>query len=66
MFGIFNLAAFASSPIFAAYGAKIGTKRLYNFGTFLIAINGIVFGFLEYIQNTALFLGLSYFLRYDS
>ena len=37
----------------------------YNFGTFLIAINGIIFGFLEYIQDTALFLGLSYFLRYN-
>jgi len=63
VFGIFSLAAFASSPIFAAYGAKIGPKRLYNFSTFLIAINGIMFGFLEYIQNTALFLGLSYTLR---
>ena len=63
VFGITNLAAFISSPIFGAYGAKIGEKLLLNYGAFLQAICGIVFAFLKYIPNTAAFLGLSYLLR---
>jgi hypothetical protein len=58
-----NLAAFISSPIFGAYGEKIGAKLLYNSGSFLEAICGILFAFLEYVPNIAAFIGLSYLLR---
>ena len=63
MFGIANLAAFLSAPLFGLYGARIGAKLLYNFGAFLQAICGIAFAFLAYVDNTAAFLGLSYLLR---
>jgi MFS family permease len=35
VFGIANLAAFLSAPVFGRYGPKIGPKVLYNFGAFL-------------------------------
>ena len=63
VFGIMNLAAFISSAIFGAYGEKIGAKLLYNLSSFLEATCGIAFAFLEYVPNTAAFLGLSYLLR---
>ena len=64
MFGIANLAAFISAPIFGVYGTKIGAKLLYNFGAFLQPLCGLAFAFLDYVENTAAFLGLSYLLRY--
>ena len=63
VFGIANLAAFISAPFFGVYGTKIGAKILYNFGALLQALAGIAFAFLEYVDNTAAFLGLSYLLR---
>ena len=63
VFGISNLVALLTAPIFGAYGNKIGAKYVYNFGTFVQAIAAISFGFLTYIENLQAFLGLSYFLR---
>ena len=64
VFGIANLAAFLSAPVFGVYGTKIGAKLLYNFGAFLQPLCGLAFAFLDYVENTAAFLGLSYLLRY--
>ena len=64
VFGIANLAAFLASPLFGKFGTKIGPKLLYNIGALLQPTCGIIFGFLSHVDNTALFLGLSYFLRY--
>ena len=63
MFGIANLAAFISAPIFGAYGTKMGAKNLYNVGAFLQPLCCLAFAFLDYVENTAAFLGLSYLLR---
>jgi len=57
------MAAFLFSPIFGSYGSKIGLKLLYNSGAFIQAISGIMFGFLEYVDDTSTFIGISYFLR---
>lgn len=64
VFGIANLAAFIFAPIFGRYGAQIGPKILYNAGAFTQGIVGISFGFLEYVQDTGAFIGLSYLLRF--
>ena len=64
VFGIANLAAFLFAPIFGKFGTRIGPKLLYNSGAYLQAICGIAFGFLTYIDNVNLFIGLSYLLRY--
>jgi len=61
---VFYLAAFIFSPIFGRYGTKFGLKFLYNAGAFIQAFAGIGFGFLDYIQDAKMFLGISYLLRY--
>ena len=63
VFGIANMAAFLFAPIFGRYGTKIGLKLLYNTGSFVQSIAGILFGCLDYVQDPGLFLGLSYTLR---
>ena len=63
VFGIYSLAAFISSPFFGKFGHKIGPKIVYNVGAFLQALCGILFGFLTYITNVNVFLGLAYVLR---
>ena len=63
VFGIANLAAFLVAPFFGKYGTKIGPKLLYNSGAYLQGICGLAFGFLTYIENVDLFIGLSYLLR---
>lgn len=65
VFGIANLAAFVTAPLVSKYGAKIGPKLLCNFGAFLQASCTFAFGFLTFIENKNVFLGLSYLLRYD-
>ena len=59
-----HLTAFVFAPIFARYGNTIGPKLLYNIGAFAQGAAGIAFGCLEFINGTALFLGLSYLFRY--
>jgi hypothetical protein len=66
VFGISNLAAFLTAPIFAKFGPMIGPKYLYNTGAFLQALVGLAFGFLDYLENVNAFLGLSYFLRFEN
>ena len=63
VFGISNLVALLTAPIFGAYGNKIGAKYVYNFGTFTQAFAAISFGFLTNIENLKVFLAISYFLR---
>ena len=63
VFGIFNLMAFLTAPIFGRFGAKIGAANLYRFGAFFQAICGIGFGFLEYVEDVTAFIWISYLLR---
>ena len=64
VFGIAPLAAFVASPLCGIYGEKIGVKILYNFGAFAQGISTGLMGFLEYVDQTDTFLGLSYALRF--
>jgi len=63
VFGIFNLCAFLTAPIFGKYGPKLGPTNLYRFGAFIQAVCGIGFGFLKFIDDLPSFLALSYILR---
>ena len=63
VFGTASLAAFIFSTIFGKFSVKIGPKLVYNIGAFAQAIIGIIFGFLKYVQDLTIFLGLSYLLR---
>ena len=64
VFGIFNLAAVISAPIFGKYGTRIGPKLLYSGGAVVLGVCGVLFGFLEYVDDVNLFIGLSYLLRF--
>ena len=64
VFGIEPLAAFLFSPLLGTLGLKIGPVHLQNLGYFAIAVCGITFGPLIYINNAMLFLCLSYFIRF--
>ena len=63
VFGMPNLAAFLTAPIFGKFGTNIGPKWLFNFGAFTQGFVGLTFGFLIYLETLGPFLGLSYFLR---
>ena len=53
VFGCSSLAAFAFGPVFGTYGVRIGPKLLYNLGGLTQGIVGVLFGSLDYVQNTA-------------
>ena len=63
VFGISNLAAFINSVFIGWYGFRVGAKRLYYISFLIGAISAISFAFIIYVDNTSLFLGLSYFIR---
>ncbi len=64
VFGVCNLAALLTAPLIAKFGVLIGPKLLYNIGTIFQALSSLAFGFLAYVDNLHLFLGLSYFFRF--
>ena len=53
-----------SAPIFGKYGTRIGPKLLYSGGAVVLGVCGVLFGFLEYVDDVNLFIGLSYLLRF--
>ena len=64
VFGIANLSLFIFSPVFGKYGPRIGPKTCFNLGAVLQGVSGFLFAFLPYLNTTASFIGLSYFLRF--
>jgi len=64
VFGICNIAAFFFAPIFGKFGDKIGPKRLFIIGAFTNAIFGLAFGTLQFVEDTTLYITLSYVLRF--
>lgn len=63
VFGIPNLAAFITAPLFGIYGQAIDPSAMCLIGAFMQGICGILFAFLGRLDNLAAFLGLSYLLR---
>ena len=64
MFGCENLAAFLAGPIFVKFGTRIGLRHLFITGAISHTISMVLFGFLSYVDNTLVFMILSYLLRY--
>ncbi|XP_045590438.1 MFS-type transporter SLC18B1 [Procambarus clarkii] len=63
VFGIFELTVFIVSPIYGNYLNRIGPKFMFNAGIFTTASTCIMFGFLDRINNTTAFIGLSFAIR---
>ena len=64
VFGILNLTAFIFSPIFGSYGSMIGSRKLFYLGSFSQGCIGIIFGLLQFVTSTWLFIIASYILRF--
>jgi hypothetical protein len=60
------MAAFLAAPFFGRYGSALGPKLIYITGIFTQAVVAISFGSLDFVDNTAIFLGFSYILRQTS
>lgn len=63
VFGIFELTVFIVSPIYGKYINKIGPKLMFNLGIFTTATTCIMFGFLDRVDDTNAFIGLSFLIR---
>ncbi|XP_068220297.1 MFS-type transporter SLC18B1-like [Palaemon carinicauda] len=63
VFGVFELIVFIASPFYGNYINKIGPKFMFNAGIFTTATTCIMFGFLDRINDTNTFIGLSFAIR---
>ena len=63
VFAIYHFTIFASSPFFGKYHRNIGIKRMIYTGIIIMGSCAIGFGLLDLIQNSDLFIFLSYFIR---
>ena len=64
VFGITSLSAVIFAPIFAHFGNVVGAKLIVNVCGVTQGAVGILFGLLEYVDLTWLFLASSYLLRF--
>ena len=64
VFGIANLSLFIFAPVFGKYASKIGIKTCFNIGAIMQGVSGLLFAFVPYLDNVAIFLFLSYLLRF--
>lgn len=64
VFGILNLSALIFAPLFGRFGNKIGSTYLYSMGCFSQGVISSLFGLLQYVDSTGVFIGLSYGLRF--
>jgi len=51
------------SPIFGKYIGYLGSRRLFIYGTFVAGATNILFGFLEWVEDSTSFLALSLSIR---
>ena len=64
VFGIANLSLFIFAPVFGKYASRVGLKRCFISGAVIQGLCGIFFAFVPYLENVALFLSMSYLLRF--
>ncbi|XP_076030715.1 MFS-type transporter SLC18B1-like [Oratosquilla oratoria] len=63
VFGVFELTVFLVSPIYGRYLSRVGAKFMFNAGIFTTSTTCILFGFLDRIDDTRAFIGLSFAVR---
>ena len=63
VFGIFELTVFLVSPIYGQFLEQIGVNFLNNAGIFTVSVSCILFGFLNRINGTTMFLTYSFIIR---
>ena len=63
VFGTAYIVACLTSPFASVIGSKIGPKALCSLSAIVQLVCVISYGFLDYVTDISLFLGLSYILR---
>ncbi|XP_045590439.1 MFS-type transporter SLC18B1 [Procambarus clarkii] len=63
VFGVFELTVFLVSPIYGKYMSSWGPKFINNAGIFTVSVMCILFGFLDRMNDTSLFIGFSFAIR---
>ena len=63
VFGVFELTMFLCSPLFGRYLSVIGPSFLFSTGVFTAGLSCILFGLLDKVYETNVFLGLSFLTR---
>ncbi|KAK8750476.1 hypothetical protein OTU49_014847 [Cherax quadricarinatus] len=63
VFGIFELTVFLVSPIYGKFMSTWGPKFINNAGIFTVSVMCILFGFLDRMDTTSLFIGFSFAIR---
>ena len=63
VFAIYHFTIFTTSPFFGKYHRKIGIKRMICLGIILMGSCAIAFGLLDLVQNSSIFIALSYSIR---
>jgi MFS family permease len=53
----------AFSPIFGKYIGSIGARSMFLYGTFVAGATNILFGFLDWVDDSTSFLSLSLAIR---
>lgn len=63
VFGIFELVVFIVCPIYGQFLDRIGVNFLNNAGIFTVSVSCILFGFLNRMNGTTMFLAFSFIIR---
>lgn len=63
VFSVFELTVFLVGNLFGQLVNKIGVKYMNNAGSFTVSMCCIIFGFLNRINGTAIFLSFSFLIR---
>ena len=59
-----HLATMATSPFVGPLVSRLGLRRVFTLGLVCLSVASIGFGFLDFVNQTILFLILSYILRW--
>ena len=59
-----HLATMAPSPFVGPLVSRLGLRRVFTLGLVCLSVASIGFGFLDFVNQTILFLILSYILRW--
>ncbi|CAD5114875.1 DgyrCDS3908 [Dimorphilus gyrociliatus] len=63
VFGVFSLVQFVVSPIFGKIALYTGVEFLFLVGLFVGGVSTIVFGLMEYVEDSFMFMSLSIIIR---
>ncbi|TRY71976.1 hypothetical protein TCAL_12664 [Tigriopus californicus] len=63
VYGSVFITSIIFAPIFGKYIEKIGSRKLFLYGTFVAGAANTIFGFLQWVDNRVPFLALSLLIR---